>query len=83
MPIQVQLADGKTLELSVDLDAWRKAFERALDLGDVVEIENRRGEVLAINPLQVQYWTPASEWDEEAWADDTAGSAGAEELAAR
>lgn len=57
MPIRVQL-ENRELRLDVDPDAWKRAFQRAMENNGAIEVKNARGEVLSINPRQVQYWTP-------------------------
>ena len=61
MPIRVQLEDDKVLRLDIDLDEWTHAFRRALESGEPIEVRNSRGQVLYINPRQVQFWAPAEQ----------------------
>ena len=67
MPVLLQLTEGKEIRLDVDLDAWKNAFEQALKNDEVIEVLNPQGEVLAINPHQILYWT--SQEAEEAPAE--------------
>jgi hypothetical protein len=55
MPIRIQLEGDTSLMVDVDLDAWNKAFKRALRSGGMLEIEADDGRILAINPHQVLY----------------------------
>jgi hypothetical protein len=66
MPLRLKLIEDQELLLEVDPDAWSKAFEQALRNDEVVQVKNPRGELLAINPRQVLYWTTVSEGSEDA-----------------
>jgi hypothetical protein len=57
MPLTLQLTEGREIRLDVDPDEWTRAFEEALQNDEVIKVTNPQGEVLAINPRQVLYWT--------------------------
>lgn len=56
MPIKIKLVEDRELEIDVDLDEWKVAFQRAIENDEVIQIHNSRGGVLGINPHQVLYW---------------------------
>jgi hypothetical protein len=67
MPLSLYLIENQELRLDVDLEVWKKAFERALRNDEVIQVENPRGGTLSINPHQVLYWVSEdSEPDAEA-----------------
>lgn len=66
MPIRVQLENDKVLRLDIDLDEWKRVFQRAQESGEPIEVKNSRGQVLFINPRQVQFWAPAEQEVREA-----------------
>ena len=65
MPLTLQLTEGSELQIDVDLDEWRKAFETALRNDEAIEVHNPEGGVLAINPRQILYWTSETGETEE------------------
>ena len=64
MPIRIQLEGDTSLMVDVDLEAWNKAFKRALRSGGMLEIVAEDGRVLAINPHQVLYLEELPEEDQ-------------------
>ena len=65
MPLSLYLVENQELRLDVDLQAWKKVFERALRHDEVIEVENPRGGTLSINPHQVLYWVSGDPEDSE------------------
>jgi uncharacterized linocin/CFP29 family protein len=61
MTLTLHLTEDRKLRLDVDVEEWRRAYQRALAKDRVVEVENPRGGVLAINPHQVLYWVVPDE----------------------
>jgi hypothetical protein len=56
MNLRVKLLDGEVLAfMDVDPKVWTKTYRRAMRRKGLVEMENERGELLAINPHQVQF----------------------------
>jgi hypothetical protein len=56
MKLQVEYLDGEVLEFELDVTPgeWNRRFRNATRRGGLVEIENAKGKVLAINPRQVK-----------------------------
>lgn len=53
----VIMRNGQKLNLMVDVKQMARAFPYALTHKAMLEIENPEGRVLAINPMNVVYWT--------------------------
>lgn len=56
MPIRVQLIEERELEINVDPEDWQKAFNRAVESNQMIQIRNADGEILGINPHQILFW---------------------------
>ena len=65
MSIRIRLAEGETLVIQVNPDAWSRAYTRALDSNSVIEVHGRDGRTLAINPHQILFWEEVPEESEE------------------
>jgi hypothetical protein len=53
MPIQLTLSDNERIQIDVSLDDWNQAYQRALQNGTMVEIEEPDGRIVSINPHRV------------------------------
>jgi hypothetical protein len=56
MNVSIRFVDGSQRPVEVDLDEWTKGFRRALANGEVLEIKDKDGARLGINPLAILYW---------------------------
>ena len=65
MQIQVTLSEERKLEIDVDPEEWREALDEARQTGQMIEIRNSAGRVLAINPQQILYWVEVAESDSQ------------------
>jgi hypothetical protein len=65
VPIKVRLTEGEELLIDVNLDEWNKAFQRAAASNGMLEIEDSRGRVLAINPDRVLFLEEVSQEERE------------------
>jgi hypothetical protein len=59
--LRLKLIEDREILLDVDQEAWTKAFDQALRNDEAIEITNPKGEILAINPRQILYWTTMTE----------------------
>jgi hypothetical protein len=53
MPLRITLSDHDTVELTVSLDDWNRAYQRAIQNGTMVEIQEPSGRIISINPQRV------------------------------
>jgi hypothetical protein len=53
MPLRITLSDHDTVELTVPLEDWNRAYQKALKNGTMVEIEEPSGRIVSINPQRV------------------------------
>jgi hypothetical protein len=53
MPLRITLSDHDTVELTVSLDEWNRAYQKAIENGTMVEIEEPSGRIVSINPQRV------------------------------
>jgi hypothetical protein len=56
MNVSIRFVDGSERPVEVDLDEWTKGFRKALANGEVLEIKDKDGARLGINPRAVLYW---------------------------
>jgi hypothetical protein len=56
MAIRIRLQDGSEILVQATLDQWHHAFRKALAKNEVLEVESPDGNVIAVNPQQIQYF---------------------------
>jgi hypothetical protein len=56
MAIRIRLQDGSEILVQATLDQWHHAFRKALAKNEVLEVEGPDGNVIAVNPQQIQYF---------------------------
>lgn len=56
MAIRIRLQDGSEILVQATLDQLHHAFRRAIAKNEVLEIEGPDGNVIAVNPQQIQYF---------------------------
>jgi hypothetical protein len=56
MAIRIRLQDGSELLVQATLDQLHHAFRKALAKNEVLEVEDPDGNVIAVNPQQIQYF---------------------------
>jgi hypothetical protein len=56
MNVSIRFVDGSERPVEVDLDEWTKGFRKTLANGEVLEIKDKDGARLGINPRAVLYW---------------------------
>ena len=57
MELKIKLTDGETLNVRVDLSAeqWERRFHKALKRRKLLTVQREDGEMLAINPMRVEF----------------------------
>jgi hypothetical protein len=70
LPIAIKLDDGGVLRVRMSPDDLDRAFHAAMTNDVMLRITNGDGEILAINPQRILYWTsalPPEEGDDALW----------------
>lgn len=53
MPLRITLSDHDSIEVAISLEQWNSAYQRAIQSGTMVEIQEPSGRIVSINPQRV------------------------------